>query len=346
MEKIFKIALVGCGSIATVHLKSIAALPHVKVIALCDINPEKAEGHKVKYGLDATVYESFDKMLECETLDAIHITTPHYLHAPMTIAALKKDINVFLEKPICISNEEISELLDAEAKSNAKVCVCFQNRFNPSTLIAKKIASEDGGVKSAFGSIFWNRNAAYYTESGWRGSYATEGGGVMINQAIHTIDLLCEFIGTPDTVTATIANHHLKDVIEVEDTCEGIIKFTNGKKANFYTTTSFDGKDTTLIFLFTEHHIIEIRHMDIIVDGVKVDVKNLENNSSSDGDERSAKGFFGKDCYGNGHPYTIKKFYECLASGEEMPVTLANSQYALKILLAAYKSNDNEIKIQ
>ncbi len=345
MEKIFKIALVGCGSISNVHLTSLADFSSAKVVALCDINSEKAENSKKQYGLDAAIYENFDKMLECEELDAIHITTPHYLHAPMAIAALEKNINVFLEKPICISNEEIKALLDAEAKSEAKVCVCFQNRFNPSTIIAKNIAAEDGGIKGGFGSVFWYRSAPYYTESGWRGSYATEGGGVMINQAIHTIDLLCEFIGTPDTVIATTANHHLKDIIEVEDTCEGIIKFTNGKKANFYTTTSFEGRDTTVLFLFTEHHTIQIQYSDILVDGVKIDTENLENNLPIQNIENTTRKVLGKECYGNGHPYLIRKFYEALSTGEKMPVTLESSQYALRILLAAYKSNDKEIKV-
>ena len=333
MEKILNVALVGCGAISQNHLRAIANVPFVNVVALCDIVPEKAEKRKQEYNLTSRIYDNYEQMLNSEKLDAVHITTPHYLHADMTISALKRDINVFLEKPICINTEQIEKLLLAEKNSRGKVCVCFQNRFNPSTNIAKRIAAEDGGVKAAYGSVFWYRNEKYYTESGWRGAYATEGGGVMINQAIHTVDLLCEFLGTPRSVIATKANHHLKNVIEVEDTCEGIIFFDEGKRGNFYMTTSFEGRDSTTLYLVTAHHTIQIQNSNIYVDGEKVE------------DPALVKDFFGKECYGNGHMYLIEKFYHALRDGEQMPVALENAHYALRVLLAAYESNDCEVKI-
>ena len=332
-NKIFKVALVGCGSIASNHLKALVDNESVKIVALCDIKPERAERRRAEFAPEATIYESFDEMLEKEELDVIHIATPHYLHAPMAIAALDKNINVFLEKPICINLQQLDELLAAEARSEGSVCVCFQNRFNPSTIIARRLADEDGGVLSAYGSVFWYRNEPYYTKSGWRGSYATEGGGVMINQAIHTIDLLCEFIGKPVSVIATKSKHHLKDIIEVEDSCEGIINFENGKHANFYATTSFEGKDATTVYLVTKNHTIQIQYSAVYYDGEKVEDPSL------------VADFCGKECYGNGHKYLIAKFYEALACGDPMPVDLKDATYAIKVLLAAYRSNDQETEI-
>lgn len=334
MNKIFNVALVGCGTIAPNHLKALLALENVKIVALCDKNVEKAEKRKAEYSLDARVYDDFLTMLDNENLDSVHIATPHYLHCEMTVEALKRNINVFLEKPACISNEELDAMKLAEQSSEAKLCVCFQNRFNPSTVIAERIAEEDGGVRSAFGSVFWYRGEKYYTESGWRGSYATEGGGVMINQAIHTIDLLCHFLGKPESVIATKANHHLKGIIEVEDSCEGIISFDNGKRANFYATTSFEGRDATILYLVTEkRRAIQIQYSNVYVDGKRIDDPTL------------VADYVGKECYGNGHNYLIAKYYEALAEGKEVPVTLESAQYALKILLAAYNSSDEETKI-
>ena len=334
MDKIFNVALVGCGSIAPNHLKALSNIPNVKIVALCDKNLEKAEKRKAEYSLDANIYTDFLSMLDTEKLKSVHIATPHYLHCEMAVEALKRNINVFLEKPLCISNEEIEIMERAEKESDASICVCFQNRFNPSTAIAEKIAAEDGGVKSAFGSVFWYRNETYYTDSGWRGAYATEGGGVMINQAIHTIDLLCHFLGTPESVIATKANHHLKGVIEVEDSCEGLICFENGKRANFYATTSFEGRDATILYLVTEKkRAIQLQYSSVYVNGEKIDDPSL------------VSGYVGKECYGNGHTYLIAKYYDALASGKEMPVTLESSKYALKILLAAYNSSDEETKI-
>ena len=334
MDKIYKVALVGCGAIAPNHLRALKSIPYVKVAALCDINPEKAEKRKIEYELDCKIYTDLDEMLENEELDSIHIATPHYLHAPMTVKVLKKGINVFLEKPMCISTDEIEELIQAEKESSAGVCVCFQNRFNPSTALAERIANEDGGVKSAFGSVFWYRDEKYYTNSGWRGKWATEGGGVMINQAIHTLDLLCYFLGKPTSVTATVANHHLKNIIEVEDSAEGIITFESGKKANFYTTTSFEGRDATILYLVTQKkRRIQIQYSAVYVDGEKVEDPALDS------------GFVGKECYGNGHTYLIANYYDALKNGKQMPVSLESAQNALRILLASYKSNNEETKI-
>ena len=334
MNKTFNVALIGCGTISTNHLNALTKLENVRVVALCDLKPEKAEAKLAQFGIDAKIYTDYDLLLEKEDLDAVHIATPHYLHCEMTLKALKKNINDFLEKPTCISNEELDMLIAAEKESSASVCVCFQNRFNPSTALVEKLIEEDGGAKSAFGTVFWYRSEKYYTESGWRGQPETEGGGVMINQAIHTLDLLTRFVGTPESVIATKANHHLMGIINVEDSCEGIIKFTDGKRANFYVTTSFEGKDcTTLTVVTNKKRLVMIMNSKVYVNGEPVAIPE------------SATAYVGKEVYGNGHVYLIAKFYEALMSGDEMPVTLENSQYALRILLAAYKSNDNEILI-
>ena len=333
MKKTFNVALVGCGSISKNHLAALSAMDNVRVIALCDIKRERAEMRASELSSECRIYESYEKMLEQETIDAVHITTPHYLHAPMAKLALAKDINVFLEKPMCISTAEIDELLDIEKKSRGRITICFQNRYNPATIAAQKIANEDGGVTSAYGSVFWERNAKYYTESGWRGTYSTEGGGVMINQAIHTIDLLCHFLGKPTSVCATKANHHLKGVIEVEDTCEGVVKFDTGKSACFYATTAFSGYDSTNVFLVTKNHRIEIRNNRLYVDSEPVMV----------GSENET--YLTKACYGNSHATLIERFYGALEDGTDMPVSLESAGYALKILLAAYKSGDQEITL-
>lgn len=334
MDKIYDVAIVGCGTIFGNHVRALLDIPYVRIVAICDINTEKAENKKLEYGLDAKIYSDYEAMLDSEHPDSVHIATPHYLHAPMAITALEKNINVFLEKPICINTEEIDALRAAERESKAKICVCFQNRFNPSTVIAERLAEEDGGVMAAFGTVFWYRSEPYYTESGWRGAYATEGGGVMINQAIHTVDLLCHYLGNPESVIATTANHHLKGIIEVEDSCEGLIRFEGGKRGSFYMTTAFDGRDTTIVCLVTnKKRKIQIQDSAVYLNGNKIEDPSL------------VQDFYGKECYGNGHMYLIAKYYAALRDGTDMPVTLESAESALRILLAAYKSHDTEIKI-
>ncbi len=332
-SKIYRAALVGCGSIAPNHLSAIKRLDNVTVTALCDIDPKKAEAMRDAFCAGARIYTDFDEMLKYEQLDCVHIATPHYLHAQMAIKALRANLNVFLEKPMCISSDEISALLSAEKESSGRICVSFQNRFNETVKHARRIIEEDGGAEGAYCTVIWQRDLAYYRDSGWRGRWATEGGGVLINQAIHSLDLLVEILGVPKYLYATTSNHHLKDEIEVEDSAEGLIVFESSKRANFYATTSFSAGNETNIYIKTKNHSIEIIDSEIYVDKIRRSLENAEDPQ------------IGKDYYGKGHFVIISKFYEALETGAEIPVSLQSAQWALRILLAAYRSNDKKTEI-
>ncbi len=332
MSKKFKVALIGCGVISNNHIIPLLSAEEVDLVALCDIRPERMEQKCSEHGISPRLYTDYEEMLRTEQLDAVHIATPHYLHEPMASLALELGINVFLEKPMCISTEEIEKLIEKEKKSKAKACVCFQNRFTLPARYAMELAGKDGGVKDAFASLFWRRDAEYYAQDPWRGKWTTEGGGVMINQAIHTVDMLCQFLGKPTSVIGTTANHTLKGKIEVEDTCEGIIDFEDGGRANFYMTNAFRGPDCAGITLFTKNHKIDLRLPNVFVDDKLVELENRGK-------------VIGKACYGSGHADIIKLFYDALRDGKEMPVPLESAQYALRILLGAYSSKDNIIKI-
>ena len=324
--------VVGCGVISANHITALLE-ENVQIVALCDTKPERAIARAEKYGISPSIYTSFIEMLDKESTDAVHICTPHYLHVPMAIECLKRNINVFLEKPIGISKEEIDKLIEAEGESRAKVCVCFQNRFNASVQVAKSIIDDDGGAVEAYGSLFWQRGEKYYKESDWRGSYATEGGGVMINQAIHTIDLLCFFLGIPKKVSATTANHHLKGIIEVEDSCGGRIVFENGRIANFYATTACESIDSYLVLIKSKNHRIEIMSpVRVYVDGARIDLKSPEK-------------YISKECYGDGHFKIIKDFYKAITNDAPVPVSLDDAKHALRIVLGAYASGGEEIEV-
>ena len=330
-EKIFRVALVGCGVIAKNHLAALAGLPTVEIVALCDLVRERAERARDAFAPQARVYEDYATMLDAEHPDAVHIATPHFLHAPMAIEALGRDIFVFLEKPQVMTEEQIPALLDAEARSKAKVCVCFQNRTNPAVAEAKRIVREDGGVISAYGAVVWERSEAYYRADEWRGKIATEGGGALINQAIHTVDLLCYFLGKPEKVEATVANHHLKGVIGVEDTAEVYITFCSGAVACLFATTALPRMDLTSLRLCTAHRRIELRG-----DRLFVDDKEVLN---------APQAQLGKACYGNGHERLIPAFYNAIAKGAPMPISAESARDALRVVLAAYRSRGEIVQL-
>lgn len=333
-----KVALIGCGAVAKNHLIALSEMPENEIVALCDVIPERAEAYQAQFAPNAALYSDYVKMLDEVKPDAIHITTPHYLHADMTCAALSRGIHVFLEKPIATSEDQIRRMLKAEAESSARINVCFQNRFNAATLAAKQIASEHGGVSAARGIVTWKRTAPYYTESGWRGSYVTEGGGVMINQAIHNLDLLLGFCGKPQKVIGTIANHHLHDVIEVEDTCEMKITFDNGSEGVFYATTAFPCDAPNILELFCK----DKTRITMIGDTLLVNGKAVSD-AEKFKDENAVTP--GKQCWGNGHRKLINMFYDALKNAEPMPVSLRSAADAVLVLLSAYRSCDKTVTL-
>ena len=333
-----KVALVGCGAVAKNHLIALSAMPGIEIVALCDVIPARAEAYRDAYAPSAAIYTDFLEMLDGAKPESLHITTPHYLHADMTCEALSRDIHVFLEKPIAIHEDQIRRMLSAEKKSRGRINVCFQNRFNLATLTAKKLVAEHGGVTSARGMVTWKRTAPYYTESGWRGSYTTEGGGVMINQAIHNLDLLLGFCGKPEEVIGTVSNHHLHDVIEVEDTCEVKIRFAGGAEAVFFATTAFPLDAPNFLELFCA----DKTRVTIIGDTVLLNSEPVRD-AEAFKDENAVTP--GKQCWGNVHKKLIGMFYDAIASGAPMPVSLLSAADAVLVLLAAYRSCDRKVSI-
>ena len=246
-----KAVIVGCGNIGAVHAESIRRLEGASLCAAADIRPERAASYAEKYGCRA--YASLEEMLEKERPDVLHICTPHYLHVPMTAYALQRGIHVFCEKPPVISEEQLDALTRAAAEGPGRAGFCFQNRYNPGVLFIRELLASGrlGKVKGARGIVTWNRGEAYYTQSGWRGRLETEGGGALINQSIHTMDLLGVFLGKPVSVEAQTANHHLPGVIEVEDMMEAYIRYADAA-ACFYATTAYTEDAPPLIELSCE----------------------------------------------------------------------------------------------
>ncbi len=322
--------VVGIGSVGPLHINALCELGE-EIVALCDTKPERCERAKEKFSLCCPVYTDYYKMLDDLKPDVVHICLPHYLHVDYSIAALQRGINVLSEKPIAISLEDIERLKVAVEASSAKLGVCQQNRYNSSVRYVKELFGDET-VFSASGTLVWERSDKYYTESGWRGKWDTEGGGVMINQALHTLDLLQWFCGMPDRVTANVANDTHKGIIEVEDTAFGVFKV--GDKSRFIINATNTAKHCyPIVFTFSsENHEVVLSGDNIIVDGEFV-VK-------SDG-----KPLYGKDVYGNGHRTLIADFYDCLRNGRHFPLDIYEAQKVIKLILAMYRSGGKEILI-
>ena len=228
-----KVAIIGLGVIGALHAE--LATLNADLVAVCDVNEARLAPYT-----NVKKYVDYRQMLDEVKPDVVHVCTPHYLHAEMVVEALHRDINVLCEKPLCINLSELNVILHAEKESEAQLGVCLQNRYLSVNQYAKEFLQENPPI-TGMGYVSWQRGKEYYLSSPWRGKKETEGGGVLINQALHTLDLLQWFCGDAATVRASLSNLTLQGVIDVEDTacvlCEGKAPFTffatNGGATNF-----------------------------------------------------------------------------------------------------------------
>lgn len=320
-----KSAIVGCGGIAQVHAKVLSLLECTELTACADIIPERAQKMAQEYNCRS--YSSLEEMLEKESIDVLHICTPHYLHTPMAEAAAEHGIKVFTEKPPVISSEQWEEF--HSLKDKVPVGICFQNRYNESVKYIKGLieSGETGKILGARAFVTWCRGEKYYTESGWRGSLKTEGGGVLINQSIHTLDLLTYFLGKPKNIEASYTNHHLKGVIEVEDTLEAYLDF-GGCKALFYATTAYSTDSPVMLELHCENMTVRMEEHNVSIrykDGRKCEM-----------DFPMPETALGKSYWGNGHFACIGDYYTHILKGEKPPIGIDEVETTAKAMLDIY----------
>ncbi|MBQ7379108.1 MAG: Gfo/Idh/MocA family oxidoreductase [Clostridia bacterium] len=312
-----KSAIIGYGNIAKLHAQVLSQQGHT-IVAICDCDPEalrNAPGERH--------YTDYVAMLEAEQIDVVHICTPHYLHADMIITALEHGVNVLCEKPLCITEQDIVRVLRAAEKSDRQVGVCFQNRYNPANQAVKAYLNGKKSVCAA-ASVTWHRDAAYYRSGDWRGKWDTEGGGVLINQALHTLDLVQWLVGMPDVLRGTISCMTLADEIEVEDTAVILA----GEKDNGFTFYATNGGATDCPVEIT-----------VKADGewIKLMPKDVLFGNRHEHYEDAAQ-VLGKACYGSGHAALIADFYDCVAAGRHFAIDAKEAAKVVRLVLAAYRS--------
>ena len=315
-------AIIGYGVIGKVHAKTIPQ--YATLEAVCDVNESVFE-----LCPDVKHYTDYKKMLDEVRPDVVHICTPHYLHAEMVIEALGRGINVLCEKPLCIKVEDIDRILEAEKNSKAQLGVCLQNRYNSSNIAIKEYL-EGKAVEVGVGQVSWHRDSAYYASGNWRGKWATEGGGVLINQALHTLDLMQWFCGMPENMIATVSNLTLKDTIEVEDTAT--LLCSGGGNFNFYATIGTARDCPVEISLRADGEWIKIMPKYTVI-------------GDSLTSYRETRHAFGKECYGSGHGALLADYYDCVATGRHFAIDGAEGAKVVRLILAAYRSGGEQIKI-
>ena len=225
MQKI-KTGVLGCGKVGDFHALSFGRLPESEFTAVCSRSKEKAEQFAKKYNVAPAT-----SIAEMATLgvEAVSICTPHPLHTEGAVEALEAGMHVLVEKPLAILPSDCSRILDAAKQAGKTVGVVCQRRFYPPCMRIKK-AIDDGKIGKPILStvtMYGWRDEAYYKSDPWRGSWDGEGGGVLVNQAPHQLDLMLWYMGEIDEVYGAAANMN-HPYIEVEDTAVAFIKFKSG----------------------------------------------------------------------------------------------------------------------
>jgi predicted dehydrogenase len=329
-----KAAIVGCGGIFTMHADALKK-EGIPIAAVCDNRAERAEAKAGKYNCRA--FTDYKEMLAAGGYDVVHICLPHYLHAPVAIEALSHGYNVLTEKPMATTVKDAEAMLNAEKNANRTLGVIFQNRYNPGTRLAK--AALDGGalgrVLNGYLRVTWHRDKHYYLDSGWRGQWATEGGGVLINQAIHTLDMAVHLLGLPLSVDAITANH-THPYIEVEDVAEGVLSYADDVNISFYVNTSHPCDAPIQFGLQCENGWIKTQGDETVVtykDG------RIET-ASRDAGTQDVLG--GKSYWGASHILQIRDFYKSLANGERPAIDGNEGIKTIKLLQMIYDSSSKK----
>jgi UDP-N-acetyl-2-amino-2-deoxyglucuronate dehydrogenase len=218
-------AIVGCGHIAKKHAEAIERIERANLVAVCDKVPQAMNEYVKKYG--AKPYENLTDMLSDPSIDVVSICTPSGLHAPIATEAAKAKKHVIVEKPIALTLEDADLIINTCKENNVKLAVVHPNRFRPVVQELKRLMDEGrfGKLSHANATVRWNRNQAYYDQAPWRGTKALDG-GVLMNQAIHNIDLLIWLMGDVEEVYSMSATR-LRN-IEAEDVSTGVVRFKNG----------------------------------------------------------------------------------------------------------------------
>lgn len=321
-------AIIGLGVIANVHISAIKAI-NANLTCVCEPDEQKAKDFLKSHDIDCKIYTDYKEMLLKEDIDVVHICTPHFLHEQMCIFALENNINVLCEKPLCISKDGISKIIKAQNKSSAQVAVCLQNRYNPANAYIKKLLENDP-VISGSGSVRWCRTKEYYQSGDWRGKKETEGGGVLINQALHTLDLIQWLCGMPISLVANLSNEE-HGYIEVEDTARAQFKMENCT-FDFYASVCEDKDYPVEINLETANKKIKIIDNIVTVNGEET-VFEEETTQTV------------KACYGNSHPRLFADFYDCVKTGVKFSVDASEGSKVIKMIFAMYSSNGNNIEL-
>jgi UDP-N-acetyl-2-amino-2-deoxyglucuronate dehydrogenase len=315
-------AVIGCGDVSVVHLRAIENLAGVDLVGVCDTDPARAEAAAQRYGVPA--FAGHRELLDAVRPEVAHVCTPHHQHAPVAIDCLDAGVGVLVEKPVANTVAEADRLIAAAREHpDVKAGICLQNRYNLATVAARSLleSGELGAVRGGSATVFWHRDAAYYQARPWRGRMRDSGGGVLINQAIHTLDLMEWLLGDVVRVRGHTGRYALDGVVDVEDTAEVLLDHAGGARSVVFATVAAAADFPITIEIITEHAVLLIRG-DLTVTYADGRVETVAERRADTG---------GRGYWGASHELLIADFYRTLA--EPVPFWISPEEGARSLRL-------------
>lgn len=334
-----KVAIVGTGGISHAHIKGLLTFPErCKIVALCDIKPEKAEKIKKQYEIDCPVFDDHKKMLQSGIeIDLVHVATPPFSHAEISINAMNAGCNVLCEKPMASSLEECDAMLEAEKKNGVVLAQVAQNRFtNPYWKLKKVLDSKKAGKICAvqINSNWW-RGHSYY-DLWWRGTWEKECGGPTLNHAVHHIDLLNWLEGGLPQQVSCILSNVMHDNSEVEDISKSIMVYENGNLADVTASVVHHGEEQSVIVQCADAKLSapwEPKAEVSLDNGFPREEKNEKLLNELNEYVNSIE-----DLKYEGHTGEIENVLTALEKGERPLITGVDGKKTLELITAIYKS--------
>ncbi len=329
-----RFAIIGTGAIAGQHAMGVLDCPKAELVAVCDVNTERAQAFAAQYGI-AKVYSSDEQLLQDPDIDAVCICTPSGTHGALSMAAARAGKHILCEKPIETKREKIDALIAEVEKHNVKMECVYQSRFNP---VARKVKEaldhgEFGRVLMASAYLKYYRSVDYYKSAGWRATWEFDGGGCLMNQGVHGIDLVCWFMGGVKKVSA-ITRTQLHS-IEVEDAAVAAVEYNNGAIGIIEGSTCITPAQNARFEIHCERGTIIFDDTGIIcwfLDGQEHRFAGLEASEGIKNDDPMKN-------LTNSHGFLVNELVECIETDTEPSIGPREARRAVDAILAIYRSS-------
>ena len=326
-----RVGVIGCGRISVMHLVPLSMHEDVELVACADIKKDRADAAAAEFGIKA--YYSYEEMIDAEKLDAVHICLPHNLHTKAAIYAFTHGLHALSEKPMDVDFESAERAVMTAKECGKLYGVIFQCRYNNSAKLVKSALTSGklGKILSARSTLTWSRPDSYYSESDWKGTWDKEGGGVIIDQAIHSVDLVNWLVDSPvKSVSCSIANRGHK-IVSVEDSAEGLVTYENGVKYGFYCMNNYLCDEPIEIRLYCERGKVVFGYDDAYI------TYNDGTTEEAHQDENTTEYRNGKDYWGFQHARQIKQFYDAVMGREPLDISGEEALKTHKLIMEMYR---------